>query len=410
MAQIFHLFDVFGIELEYMIVCRENLSVFPISDQLIKKVAGEFLTEVEVDEIAWTNELVLHVIELKTNGPAKQLEPLTHFFHKNIKRINTILLEFNAQLLSTAAHPFMDPDVEAKLWPHGDKTIYETYNKIFNCQGHGWSNLQSMHINLPFANDEEFFKLHSAIRLLLPLMPALAASTPILEGKITDFVCSRMNFYIKNQERIPAITGKLIPEVVRSRKEYEEKILNPMYDAIRPYDPEGILADEWLNSRGAIARFDRNAIEIRVLDVQESPKADIAICGLITTVLKSLVNQQWINIKEQCELTEEQLLEIFLEIIKSGQATPIKNSHYLKCFGYTKKSTCTAGELWEHLFHQVMEKLDPSWLEPLQIILKEGNLAERIIKRLGNQFTREEIMSVYRELANCLAENQLFRI
>ena len=36
-----------------------------------------------------------------------------------------------------------------------------------------------------------------------------------------------------------------------------------------------------MNSRGAIARFDRNAIEIRVIDVQECPKADLAIAIFI---------------------------------------------------------------------------------------------------------------------------------
>ncbi|HAL85576.1 MAG TPA: hypothetical protein DCM31_01010, partial [Deferribacteraceae bacterium] len=37
-----------------------------------------------------------------------------------------------------------------------------------------------------------------------------------------------------------------------------------MYRDIAPYDPECILQEEWLNSRGAIARFDRKAIEIRL--------------------------------------------------------------------------------------------------------------------------------------------------
>jgi hypothetical protein len=32
-----------------------------------------------------------------------------------------------------------------------------------------------------------------------------------------------------------------------------------------------VLRHEWVNARGAIARFDRSAIEIRVLDVAECP-------------------------------------------------------------------------------------------------------------------------------------------
>ena len=52
-----------------------------------------------------------------------------------------------------------------------------------------------------------------------------------------------------------------------------------MYDDIAPLDPDAVLQHEWLNARGAIARFDRNTIELRVLDVQECPRADLAICA-----------------------------------------------------------------------------------------------------------------------------------
>ena len=55
---------------------------------------------------------------------------------------------------------------------------------------------------------------------------------------------------------------------------------------IAPLDPDGTLQHEWLNSRGAIARFDRNAIEIRVLDIQECPVADLAICFQVMSFLK----------------------------------------------------------------------------------------------------------------------------
>ena len=53
--------------------------------------------------------------------------------------------------------------------------------------------------------------------------------------------------------------------------------------------PKAMLQDEWLNSRGAVARFEPgNTIEIRVLDVQECPQADVAICALIADVLERL--------------------------------------------------------------------------------------------------------------------------
>ena len=43
-------------------------------------------------------------------------------------------------------------------------------------------------------------------------------------------------------------------------------MLGPIRHELAPLDTEGIFAGrEWLNARGAIARFDRNAVEIRLL-------------------------------------------------------------------------------------------------------------------------------------------------
>ncbi|MGB5620937.1 MAG: glutamate--cysteine ligase, partial [Gammaproteobacteria bacterium] len=52
------LFDVFGVEMEYMIVDRTSLAVRPIADDLLRNEAGEFVQSVERDDYAWSNELV----------------------------------------------------------------------------------------------------------------------------------------------------------------------------------------------------------------------------------------------------------------------------------------------------------------------------------------------------------------
>jgi gamma-glutamyl:cysteine ligase YbdK (ATP-grasp superfamily) len=197
-----HLFQGFGVELEYMIVDKDTLKVLPVTDRVLKDFHGSFIDEIENGSISWSNELALHVIELKTNGPSKTLEDLSDSFSRNVIEINQLLEKYNGILLPTAMHPFMDPFSEMKLWPHERNEIYEKYNSIFDCKGHGWANLQSVHINLPFANDEEFEKLHAAIRLILPLLPALAASSPIKDGIYSGFKDTRLDVYQNNQKRI----------------------------------------------------------------------------------------------------------------------------------------------------------------------------------------------------------------
>ncbi len=216
------LFEGVGIELEYMIVNRETLDVMPIADELLKAVVGSYTNDYEKEGICWSNELALHVVELKTCGPVASLSETADLFRQDIARINEILGNFNAMLMPTGAHPWMDPCTEAKLWPHGQRTIYETYHRIFNCEGHGWTNLQSCHLNLPFSGSDEFGRLHAAIRLVLPIIPALAASTPILDGRIQPFLDTRMEYYRTNSARIASITGEIIPEPVFTPNAYNK--------------------------------------------------------------------------------------------------------------------------------------------------------------------------------------------
>ncbi|MBS1944749.1 MAG: glutamate--cysteine ligase, partial [Bacteroidetes bacterium] len=168
------LFEVAGIELEYMVVERDTLRASPTVDQLFKDVTGHITGDVERGDVEWSNELVAHVLELKTAKPTADIPGFRTKFAAEVRAINALLAKRGLMLLPTAAHPLFDPFTETVLWPHDYHDVYELYNRIFDCRGHGWSNLQSVHLNLPFANDEEFGKLHTAIRLLLPIIPALS--------------------------------------------------------------------------------------------------------------------------------------------------------------------------------------------------------------------------------------------
>ena len=404
MSKRYHLFQGYGIELEYMIVDRSSLKVRPISDRLLKEVLGEYANDYENGKITWSNELVLHVIEIKTTLPEADLVEMDGLFHENIKQINQILEKSsNAMLLPTAMHPFMDPMSESRLWPHDYNAVYEAYNRIFNCKGHGWSNVQSAHINLPFYDDEEFSQLHDAIRLVLPLLPALAASSPIAEGKLWENKDQRLVFYKQNQAKIPVIAGHIIPEMVHSKRQYHQQIYNEIRTAIDPFDTEKVLDPIWVNSRGAIARFDRGSIEIRLIDIQECPKADLAISSFVIELIKWLDR----NRVSGHNLKAAQLAKVLSKTIKDAQQAIIQDQEYLDCFGIS--GSMTAGEVLQHLFNQVKKSIPQEFHGPIQLILETGTLSERIIKKLDGKTNREAIENIYVQLANCLKENRLFK-
>lgn len=405
-----HLFEGYGIELEYMIVSGDSLDIFPSSDRILHAVSGTYESEIEMGPLNWSNELVLHVIELKTNGPAANLATLPELFQDDVRRIDAILDEMGGRLLPTAMHPWMDPHAETKLWPHGYSSVYESYNRIFGCSGHGWSNLQSMHINLPFSGDDEFGRLHAAIRLILPLLPALAASSPVVEGKASGLMDTRLEFYRNNQKKIPSLTAAVIPEPVYTQRDYEDTIFRRIYADIAPHDEQGILRHEWLNSRGAIARFDRDTIEIRVIDIQECPLADLAVASAVDALVRAHASERWAGCAAQQAFPNEALAGIFLDTVRNGDRAVIDNDAFLTMYGLGGIGTVTAGEFWRRLYESAVEPyVEGCFRPPLETILERGPLSRRILDALGGDVSRDSLHSCYRELMDCLHEGTMFR-
>ena len=407
-----HLFQGYGIELEYMLVDRDTLKVRPITDELIKHETGAFQSDFENGIITWSNELVLHVVELKSTKPENNFNGLENAFAENIRRINGILASSNAMLMPTAAHPFMDPIKETKIWPHENNEVYDIYNKIFDCRGHGWSNLQSTHLNLPFYDDEEFAKLHAAVRLVLPLLPALCASSPVLDGKLTGMLDTRLKYYKTNQAKIPSITGRVIPEAVFSKRNYLNTIYEKIKSDIAPYDAGQVLNPIWVNSRGAIPRFDRGSVEIRIMDIQECPAADMAILALVIETIKALVSERFVDFESQTKWKTDFLAQLLEKTSVKAQEVVVDDQEFLNVFGFPERSG-NVRELWIHITERLLRSgtvaVSTSRRE-IDVVLNEGTLSQRIIKALGTDDSIAHITSVYRQLCDCLAQNKMFLV
>jgi gamma-glutamyl:cysteine ligase YbdK (ATP-grasp superfamily) len=398
-----HLFERVGVEIEYMIVDADTLNVQPIADELFRDVLGEYASDVAGDRVTWSNELVAHVVELKTTEPAKSVREACADFVPEIARINDRLRGRQAILLPGAMHPWMDPRTETKLWPHEGHEVYANFDRVFGCQGHGWSNLQSMHLNLPFAGDDEFARLHAAVRLVLPIIPGLAASSPFEEGKTTGWLDSRLKHYRTNSRKIRAVAGDVIPEPVRSEAEYHDRIFQPMFRAIAPFDPKEEMREEWLNARGAIARFTRGSIEIRVIDSQESPAADAIVGSAIVAIARALVEEKWSSFHAQFEVDQPSLVAIFDDACRFADQAVARNREYLLALGVDREEA-TLQEIWSDLARRLPEEIGV----PLMDLIDRGPLARRILQGIDEDATPQDMEGMARRLADSLASNTFF--
>ena len=397
------IFEAFGVEVEYAIVDADTLDVSPVADRLIEAVAGEPVSEIERGDIAWSNELALHVLELKTNGPTRDLAALPDALQANLDEAGRALSGLGARLMPGAMHPWMDPAAESKLWPHEYNDVYRAFDRIFGCSGHGWTNLQSVHVNFPFADDDEFHRLHAAIRLVLPLVPALAASSPIADGRVAGPLDYRLVAYAGNAVRVPQVAGSIVPEPVSSEAGYTDVILQPLYEALAPHDPEGILRHDWANARGAIARFGRGSIEIRLLDSQECATADVAMVAAVADVVRGV--ERSIAAEAADAVPTEELAAVLHRTIREGERADGPDGAMRRTLGLSGRAR-TSGLAWAELLDRFA---DASGVGPfadwLELGLSRGPLARRLLAETGPDPSHERLVSVYRTLCDCLVAN-----
>jgi hypothetical protein len=162
---------------------------------------------------------------------------------------------------------------------------------------------------------------------------------------------------------------------------------------------------EWLNSRGAIARFERNTIEIRLLDIQECPLADISILFFISEIIRALIEETLAPREHQQAFDVLPLADIFKRCIVDGEHTVIENIDYLRLFDFPAAAPCRAKDLLTHLADRFVPT-SAVWKKPLDHILTKGTLSSRITAGLNGDMRREKLKETYNELCQCLADGK----
>jgi len=391
--------QVLGPEHEFSII-DEKLQPLPIVDKVIKDVHGRIVNNVDLGKFSFGKELQAHVAEFKANEPFNSPEVFEETMNNAVLRVLEFLEKrYEARLLGLGMHPSLLLD-KVKVWSHRDRQIYEALSRIFNLNQHGWLNIQSFQLNLPFKNELEAVRLYNALANLLPYLPAIAASSPIYESKIGDYVDNRLHFYLVNQAEVPSITGDIIPEYVGSFEEYEKATIRQYSEDLTKVNaPRCLLNKEWLNSRGAVIRFDRRAVEIRIMDEQECVKSDVALSCFIRAALRGILQEE-----EFEYLPHDILVNNLRAVIRDG----------LDAFVQHPKGS-TARQVCRHLHRIAMGNASSEEKKYLKIIkrrIEEGNLSDLILKEVTKRVLRtdldESIFTVYSSLASSLERNRVY--
>ena len=283
--------EVLGPEHEFSII-NEFLQPLPIVDKVIKKLCGRIKNNVVYEGYIFGKELQAHTAEFKAVTPFSSPLLFEETMYRAVLEITSVLDGFKAFLLGLGMHPTLDLN-EAKVWDHRDRGIYHALDHIFDLKQHGWLNIQSFQLNLPYRNEPEGVRLYNTVASIIPYIPAISASSPIYDLKFGGFIDNRLHFYRNNQKQVPSITGDVVPKPIDSFQTYRNMTVRKYSADLRKVGaPRSILNKDWINSRGAVIRHNRKAIELRIMDEQECIKSDVALSCFIRALLRGLIFEE----------------------------------------------------------------------------------------------------------------------
>jgi hypothetical protein len=258
-----------------------------------------------------------------------------------------------------------------------------------------------LRLDLHFAREQDFGRLHAAVRMALPLLPALSAATPIRDGRSTGFHSARLRACLDLYDLHPARIGGFIPEPVFDAHDYDREVLGPILQAIATSRGAEATDAQALNLRAATAQFDSGILSIHAIDAQENPAADMAVLEFTIALLRALVAGRWSSNYLQRAWNSEDLMSVMLGTIRDGSKAVIGNRDFLFMLGILKQEQATAAEVLKHLFVELYSDLSENARAHLAVIIEHGCLASRIMAKAGKRATPEKLRTALAQLAAC---------
>lgn len=385
--------EVLGPEHEFSLVNSE-MKPMPIVEKVINEYYGRIANFICLPKFAFRTEFPLHIIELKAANPFKSPQIFEEIMQNAIATFLDFVGEkYHAQLLGTGMHPLLYLK-ETGLLPCSE--VAKELRKIFPLARHGWLNLQSFQLNLPYSTEDEAILLYNALINLCTYLPALSASSPICEGHLIPYVDFRLYHYKIKSLEVPSVAGDVVPEHIFSFNQFRNQV-SDVY--LRDLANAGVSTKtfvDYINQRAVVLKFARKAVEMRVMDEQECIKSDVALSCFVSSTIRGLMA---IN----TEILPHQLLvNDYNSIIENGLEAEVQ--HFA---GKTARQVC---QYFFNLASKYANETEKKYLWIVKKRIKEGNLSDLIRRRVLNKAQRttfeEAIISVYSKLAECLSDNQ----
>lgn len=265
-----------------------------------------------------------------------------------------------------------------RFWRSDPKNPYHTY--IENTYGTKVVTA-SIHINIGISQPELLMRAIRLIRMEAPLILALSASSPFLEGQPTGYHSTRWGLFPKTPAHVPLFESHA--HYIRWTEEQLAKgtmqNVRHLWSSIRP--------------NGNNRPHDLNRLELRICDLVVDPIALLAITALLEARIWQLIQDPTLDPLEKSQLSPEDLVTL----TDANEDAAAKSSLDAQLRHWQDGQPILARDWIEQIYQEVWpfakQRGFSCFLSPLKKILREGNTAQKWLSQINQGFNPRQVIT-----------------
>ena len=238
----------------------------------------------------------------------------------------------------------------------------------------------SVHVNVGIDDPETLLRACRLIRLEAPLFLALSASSPFLDGQPTGSHSSRWQMFPQTPSQVP-----LFESHAHYIRWVEEQLVLGTMQNVRHL---------WISVRpnGDRRPYGINRLELRICDLVTNPLELLAITALLEARIWQVIEDPTLDPLTLTQRDPETLVALSL----ANEQAVARNSLEAELRHWRDDRTLTARAWVEELQEEVLPlakaKGFKCFLDPLNTLLRDGNLAQRWLRLYGQGLDVETIV------------------
>lgn len=201
-------FTAASLSIDVAILDLETGLPAPGADRVLVDACGGPLPAVQMGNLEWRRRMMRHELSVGLLKPTEDIGNIGGMLAASLRLLDDTLAPHGLRLLTAGMHPWATSPASTR----DDDRAAALLRDLVDLGTPGWTDNRAARLVFPFLDDEDFRPLQAAVRLLAPLVPALAAASPwsAVDGPPTR--SARIAEARRRAIEVPVWTGGWLPE------------------------------------------------------------------------------------------------------------------------------------------------------------------------------------------------------